>query len=506
MKKIFLFITITCIACSSYSQSCGEVEGIKPIQLFYAFNGNNPETTYPVIPSNWNRFYKLNETTGELMGDVCVFPSTPLIALCVCWAQGTYFRRVTPPCDPTPCGGDLPLPGMPKTDNNNPENKWSQTAAWVGGQVPVIASSPAIVISKSLQIDANLTIPPDHWLVFTAGTSFISAANTITINSVLRVGSSAVFTNFGVINGTGKVYGNLINSGTLAPGNSPGKFTVTGNYTATNTAVHNIEIGAINLFDTLSIEQDVSFASGTAVINGTLNVSLLNGYIPSIGESYKIITYTAGSGNFSAINFPVLPPGMVWSVSYNATNITLNIIAGTLPLHFTNTKAWIKNNGVQIEWTAENEINVKEYAVEKSTDGRLFTKIATLNANSNGSKNYSSLDAVPFNNNNYYRIKAIDNDGRFMYSVILLVKISGDKEIIVYPNPVKRGEPLQISLQNITANKIEMINTAGQIVYSNSQKQTGSISIPIQGAWPAGQYIIRIISDRELQLQKIQLQ
>ena len=87
------------------------------------------------------------------------------------------------------------MPGMPKTDNNSPENKWSQTAAWMDGQIPVITSSPAIVLSKSLQIDANLNLPADHWLVFSAGNSFISAANTVTNNSVIRVISSAAFEN-----------------------------------------------------------------------------------------------------------------------------------------------------------------------------------------------------------------------------------------------------------------------------------------------------------------------
>jgi hypothetical protein len=504
MKKLFLLIIITGFACCTHAQPCGEVQGITPVQLLYTFDGR-PGTTYPMIISNWNRFYKLDEATGELEASSCVFPCCPFVALCVCYVQGTYFRRVTPPCDPTPCGGDLPLPGMPKTNNNSAENNWSQPGAWMGGQVPVIASSPAIVISKSLQINANLNLPADHWLVLTAGNSFIAAANNITNNSVIKVNNSAAFENFGLLNGTGKVYGNLINSGTIAPGNSPGKFTVTGNYTATNTAVHNIEISAANLFDTISVEQDVTFTSGTAVINGTLNVSLLNGYVPTLGDKYKIITYTTGSGNFAATNFPPLPPGMIWSVSYNANNITLNIIAGVLPLHFTNTKAWLKNGGVQVKWTAENELDVKEYAIEKSTDGRQFDKIVILNATGNGNKDYSWLDATPFSGNNYYRIKAIDNDGRFMYSVVLLVKISGDKKITVYPNPAKKGGSLLISLQNITANKIEIINTAGQIVFSNSQKQTGSISIPLPGALPAGQYILRVISERDVQLQKIQI-
>jgi trimeric autotransporter adhesin len=176
-----------------------------------------------------------------------------------------------------------------------------------------------------------------------------------------------------------------------------------------------------------------------------------------------------------------------------------------LPLHFTNTKAFIKNSAVQVEWTAENELNVKEYAIEKSIDGIQFNTIATLNANTTGNKNYTSLDATPFTGNNYYRIKAIDNDGKFMYSVILLVKMSGEKNIIVYPNPVKRGESLQISLQNISANKIEIINTTGQIVYSNSAKQTGSISIPFPSTMPAGQYVLRIITATEVRLQKIQI-
>jgi Secretion system C-terminal sorting domain len=504
MKKTFLLIAITCVAYCAYAQPCGEVDGLKPVQLLYTFDGR-PGTTFPTIPSNWNRFYKLDETTGELMADGCVFPCCPFVALCVCFVQGTYFRRVTPPCDPTPCGGDLPLPGMPKTDNNSAENKWSQTGAWMGGQIPVITSSPAIVISKSLQIDANLNLTPDHWLVFTAGNSFMSASNTINCNSVIRVNSSADFENFGLLSGTGKVYGNLVNSGILAPGNSPGKFTITGNYTATNTAVHNIEIAAANLFDTITVEQDVAFTSGTAVINGALNVSLLNGYTPTVGDSYKIISYSAGTGNFSAVNFPALPPGMVWAVSYNATNITLNVNAVALPLRFTNTKAWLKNSGVQVDWTSEDEINVKEYVIEKSTDGRQFSKIANLNTSADGNRNYAWFDATPSVGNNYYRIKAIDNDGKFMYSAILLVKISRYKNIIVYPNPAKRGQYLQINLQNSIANKIEIVNIAGQIIYSNSSKLTGSISIPLPGALPTGQYILRVISAMEVKLQKIQI-
>src|SRR5882672_5608648 len=135
MKKIILPIVILCITSIVYAQPCVEIEGLKPIPLMYSFNGN-PQTAIPVIPSNWNRIYKLDEVTGLLTAETCIFPCCPTYGYCVCYVTGSYFRRVTPPCDPTPCGGDLPLPGMPITNNSNSSNTWSQSGTWVANQVP----------------------------------------------------------------------------------------------------------------------------------------------------------------------------------------------------------------------------------------------------------------------------------------------------------------------------------------------------------------------------------
>ena len=115
------------------------MEGLKPVQLLFAYNNYGaPETLYPMIPLNWNRFYKLNEATGELIAEGCAYPCSTcfLVASCACFSQGIYFRSVTPPCNILPCG-IIQMPGMPKTDNNSPENKWSQTAA-AASRIPVV--------------------------------------------------------------------------------------------------------------------------------------------------------------------------------------------------------------------------------------------------------------------------------------------------------------------------------------------------------------------------------
>lgn len=81
---------------------------------------------------------------------------------------------------------------------------------------------------------------------------------------------------------------------------------------------------------------------------------------------------------------------------------------------------------------------------------------------------------------------------------VAIVKV-GDKEqsILVYPNPIKRGESLKLSFQNITATKIEILNAVGQVVCSNASKQTGSFSLPISSSLMPGQYVLRVVGGKQ---------
>jgi hypothetical protein len=62
----------------------------------------------------------------------------------------------------------------------------------------------------------------------------------------------------------------------------------------------------------------------------------------------------------------------------------------------------------------ENEINIKHYEVEKSTNGTSFTKLNTTVATgaNRTSTTYGWLDANPLTGNNFYRIRSIGNDGK----------------------------------------------------------------------------------------------
>jgi len=504
MKKILLSICILSLVATTNAQTCPDIQGLTPITVRLDIGAFGPESVFPTIPLYWNRIYKLNELTGLIEPQTCTFTGDPnlhSVALCVCYVTGTFFRRVSDLCDVTPCGGDV-LPQLPITNNNTPNSNWSQGATWLGGLVPDLSSSLSVVLTKSTQIDMDLSLPINQWLILTAGNSSILAGTTVTDNSMIQVYPAAQLENFGTLKGVGMISGSLLNSGSLsapgASGNPPGNFTIVGNYTASSTALHQVEIASTNLYDRISIVTDPSFPSGNATLGGTLQVNLLNGFIPSLGDTFRIFSFASSTGVFASSSLPALPSGSGWNIHYNPDNISLVVVnAAPLPLTFAGTRAYAKDDGIQVEWDTETEDNVKEFEVEKSTDGISFGKAGTVRAIGSGANHYNWFDASPVNGNNFYRIRAVDIDGKFKYTSILAVRVT-DTRITAYPNPVRRGTTLELSLGNIRARKIGIINAMGQLLYSKEGDLTGAMSIPVPASWAAGKYLLRVIGDKVL--------
>ncbi len=76
--------------------------------------------------------------------------------------------------------------------------------------------------------------------------------------------------------------------------------------------------------------------AGTANLNGSLEVSLRPGYVPTNGESFNVIGYAARNGVFQSIALPVLPAGWEWKTRYDATALTLSTKLTPACLNLTN--------------------------------------------------------------------------------------------------------------------------------------------------------------------------
>jgi hypothetical protein len=72
-------------------------------------------------------------------------------------------------------------------------------------------------------------------------------------------------------------------------------------------------------------QYDVLDITSTATLGGVLNVDLISGFKPTIGETFDIMDYTSETGTFTTLNLPKLTGGDTWSISYNATDVVLTV-------------------------------------------------------------------------------------------------------------------------------------------------------------------------------------
>ena len=65
---------------------------------------------------------------------------------------------------------------------------------------------------------------------------------------------------------------------------------------------------------------------GTANLNGYLDPVLLNGFVPSIGDSFTFLNYASLTGEFAHIKHRVFDNGMLqWSVIYEDSNAIFTV-------------------------------------------------------------------------------------------------------------------------------------------------------------------------------------
>ncbi len=92
------------------------------------------------------------------------------------------------------------------------------------------------------------------------------------------------------------------------------------------------------------------------------------------------------------------------------------------------------NGKIILNWRAENENNFSHFEIERSNDGINFTNIGT--ASLSATHDYIFTDNAPLSEGkNFYRLKIVNADGKFTYSVILPLNAKGKSGLKLTPNP-----------------------------------------------------------------------
>jgi hypothetical protein len=119
----------------------------------------------------------------------------------------------------------------------------------------------------------------------------------------------------GKLSGKGRVEAeHVIIEGELSPGNSPGCIDFGGNVTFNSTAVLLIEMDGP---DVCTNYDRISVAGKLTINNATLELNLLNGYVPEFRQRFDVLDWGSISGSFATIDTSAatLPYPQQWDLS-----------------------------------------------------------------------------------------------------------------------------------------------------------------------------------------------
>jgi RHS repeat-associated protein len=146
--------------------------------------------------------------------------------------------------------------------------------------------------------------------------------------------------------------GSFANNGSLTVGPAS-TFTTNGTFTQGNAASLAVEIGgapAGSQFGQL-------VTTGAAALDGTLDVRLVNGYGPSPGLSFPILTFANRTGDFTTISGLSVAGTQIFAAAYDATHLTLSSLSVPADLAFvsaTPPAAITPGQPVAVPYTVQN--------------------------------------------------------------------------------------------------------------------------------------------------------
>jgi hypothetical protein len=161
-----------------------------------------------------------------------------------------------------------------------------------------------------------------------------------------------------------------------------------------------------------------------------------------------------------------------------------------LPISIEKIEAYAHDKNVMIKWRTQSASEATYFDIEKSTDGEHFSVINKIEGVKDMHQ-FEIVDEKPLKSVNFYRIKEVHQTGSFEYSKIISVNLSGDKKLMIYPNPARD----MMTIESAAKSKVILMNMQGMVM-DNIELQEGNNIIPLSN-YPSGLYFIRSLDDNK---------
>lgn len=161
----------------------------------------------------------------------------------------------------------------------------------------------------------------------------------------------------------------------------------------------------------------------------------------------------------------------------------------------------INKNTNGLSWVTASESNNDYFAIERSTNGINFERIAKQQGagNSVTTLNYSYNDQNSVKGLLYYRLKQVDFGGKFTYSEICSTTNNGDGGVAFYPNPVKNTLTIDYEFtEKPKSNVISVTDVMGKLVLVTSSYTDSKVTLDCSNLSEGIYFLKVLIGDKEV--------
>ena len=250
--------------------------------------------------------------------------------------------------------------------------------------------------------------------------------------------------------------------------------------------------------------------NGEAITPAIVATSPDGSVIINTDGSFSFTPNPGFTGTTTTFTYRLTDSGFPAALS-NIATVTINIEEPIiLPVNLQSFNAVYNQPDVELSWVSAEETNFSHYEIERSADGIHYSKQAVIlgSAFSTSEKTYDYIDNKigQLNGTIYYRLTAVDKNGKMSSSTVRTVQIGQvtTLSISTFPNPVVNSA--RIMLPAAWTSKLvslEVYNQSGQKVHNIKQNVPRQYIDMNLSALADGIYIFKAVSGNETAVQKI---
>ncbi|MFD2512544.1 T9SS type A sorting domain-containing protein [Pontibacter locisalis] len=337
----------------------------------------------------------------------------------------------------------------------------------IGGAVSTASASSTLLCGENVTVTLQGNTPPQGG---TGVWKLSSTLHTTGANVVIASPGSATTTVSGLSSGTYTFTWTVTSS--------------CGGSTTTSTSSVSVTVNCPAYYETRQAKYVDEYVAGEVLAvpqdqdNGVVSATLVPGQVlPSgtvinrftgvitVDDPVALVpgTYTFTVDLVDGNGFPTRLPVTLRFYGTGATT-------GPLPVDLLYFTAKLDKGKPLLEWTTATVAGNVRFDIERSSDGKVFERIGSIQEGSASSlkKKYTYPDSKPLSGLAYYRLYQVDTNGKESYSRVISLNSKGVTStgvtLLAYPNPFTSNLNVEITAAESGEAAVQLINLQGRVV------------------------------------------